>query len=236
MEKVKKTIATLLAGAGIIPVPEKCLEELLVDEHFMFTEESEDGETEGEFMRRVFCKALRDRHIAQSTKQCMVINAPVGHGKMNLDEIEQLSWYIKRWAIKGTPYTMNWGLYEIPNSTKMSITIVANSHVLSTTDDKVEIKTHVASGKICRRMTFMCISVIIGIVSIVLSIHYMELGMVKRPICTGFVDYLKYMLQQPFNRYEIYSMLLWAIGGCALLYAVLSIKVKPRNKEKKSDE
>lgn len=235
MEKIEKKVATLLAGTGVIPIPEKCLEELLVDEHFMITEESEDGESEGDFMRRVFNNALRNKAIVESTKQCMVINAPVGHGKMSLDEIEQLSSYITRWSIGNLPYTMNWGLYEIPYTTKMRITIVANSPALPSMD-KVEIKPQAVQDKFTRRMIVMCVAVVGGIISIALSLHYMELGMINRPIGIGFVEYLKYMLQQSCKRYEVYSMLCWAIGMCALWYVILSIKVKPRNKEHKSNE
>lgn len=236
MKKVKNQIATLLAGAGIIPVPERCLEELLGDEHFMFTEESEDGESEGEFMGRVFRKALWNKNIAQSTKQCMVINAPVGHGKMNLDEIEQLSIYIKRWSIKETPYSMNWGLYEIPDSTKMKITIVANSPV-SHSPYKVEVEDQTVPSKYYkRRMMIMCAAVIVGIFFIALSLHYMELGLTPHPTGMGFVEYLKYMLQQPLNRYEVISILYWLVGGCAFVYAMLSIKAISKNEEKKSND
>lgn len=236
MEKVKNQIATLLAGTGIIPIPERCLEELLVDEHFMFTEESEDGESEGEFMRRVFSKALWNKNIAQSTKQCMVINAPVGHGKMNLDEIEQLSIYIKRWSIKGTPYTINWGLYEIPDSTKMKITIVANIPVTSS-PHKVEVENYTVPSKYYkRRMIIMCAAIIIGIFFIALSMHYMDLGLTPHPTDMDFGEYLKYMFQQPLNRYEVKSMLFWLIGGCAFVYAMLSIKEISKNKEKKSND
>lgn len=237
MKKVKSKIATLLAGVGIIPITESNLEEILVDKNFMFTEESDDGESEGDFMKRVFDKALQNKAIVESTKQCMVINAPVGHGKMSLDEIEQISSYIDRWIIGDSLYKMNWGLYEVPNSTKMSITIVANSPVLSTTD-KVEAETNTASDRSVRRMGIMCTSIIVGIASIALSIHYMKLGIVKRPICTGFVDYLRHILQQPFNCYEFYSILFWAIGGCALVYAALSINVKSKvnNKNEKNND
>ena len=236
-KKVVEKVATMLTGTGVIPIPKTCLEELLAEKHFMLMEEAQDGESEGDFMKRVFNKALRNKSIVESTKQCMVINAPVGHGKMSLDEIEQLSSYITRWSIGDAHYTMNWGLYEIPNSSKMKITIVATPLALPSTD-KVEANAKAVPGKSMKQMIIMCAAIIVGIISIALSIHYMKLGMVKRPICTGFVDYLKYMLQQPFNRYEVYSMLLWAIGGCALVYAVLSINVKSKanNKNEKNND
>ena len=126
MKSIEKEIASLLAGTGVIPVPKECLEDVLKENHVVFNEESEEGESEEEFMRRTFNKALQTKSIANSTKQCMVINTPVGHGKMNIGEIEQLSSYISRWSTDNTPHTMNWGLYEIPDSTRMRITIVAN--------------------------------------------------------------------------------------------------------------
>lgn len=227
-KKVIEKVATMLAGTGVIPIPKTCLEALLADEHFMLSEEALDGESEGHFMRRTFNKALQIKSIVKSTKQCMIINAPVGHGKMSVEEIEQLSSYITRWTIGDTHYTMNWGLYEIPNSLKMRITIVANSTTLSSTS-KVEVTDKAAPGKFTRRMIVMCTAVIVGIISIALSLHYMELGVTPCPLGMSFVDYLKYMLHQSYNRYEVYSMIYWAIGGCALLYVVLSINVK--NKE-----
>ncbi len=126
MKQVEKQIATLLAGTEIVPVPKESLEELLAGEHFMFTEESDEGESAGNFMRMVFDKALLDKSIVQSTMQCVVINVPVGSREMGLDDIGQFSSYVERWSTGGDSCTMNWGLYEIPNSTKMSITIVAN--------------------------------------------------------------------------------------------------------------
>lgn len=79
------------------------------------------------------------------------------------------------------------------------------------------------------------VATIVGVISIALSIHYMKLGMISHPTPSdmGFVDYIKYMQHQSCNRYEIYSMLLWAIGGAALLYAILLIYVKLNNKERK---
>ena len=108
-------------------IPEECLKEIFVDNHSMFTEESKEGESEVNFMNRAFCKALRKESIVNSTKQCMIINAPVGHGKMSSEEIELLSTYINRWTNNAEHYSMNWGLYEIPNTTKMRITILASS-------------------------------------------------------------------------------------------------------------
>lgn len=127
MKKAEKQIATLLAGTEMVPVPKESLEELLAGEHVMFTDESEEGESAGSFMRRVFYKALLDKSIVQSTMQCVVINVPVGSREMGLDDIiGQFSSYVERWSTGGDSCTMNWGLYEIPNSTKTSITIVAN--------------------------------------------------------------------------------------------------------------
>ena len=126
MKSIERKIASLLAGTGVIPVPKECLEDILKEKHVVFNEESEEGESEEVFMRRAFCKALQTKSIANSTKQCMVINTPVGHGKMSIGEIEQLSSYIRNWSTGNTPHTMNWGLYEIPNSSSMRITIVAN--------------------------------------------------------------------------------------------------------------
>lgn len=79
------------------------------------------------------------------------------------------------------------------------------------------------------------VATIVGVISIALSIHYMKLGMVSHPLPSdiGFVDYIRYMLHQSCNRYEIYSMLLWAIGGAALLYAILLTNVKLINKERR---
>lgn len=127
MNATEKKIAVLLAGTGVIPIPEECLKEIFVDNHSMFTEESKEGESEVNFMKRAFCKALRKESIVYSTKQCMIINAPVGHGKMSSEEIELLSTYINRWTNNAEHYSMNWGLYEIPNTTKMRITILASS-------------------------------------------------------------------------------------------------------------
>lgn len=75
------------------------------------------------------------------------------------------------------------------------------------------------------------VATIVGVISIALSIHYMKLGMVSHPLPSdiGFVDYIRYMLHQSCNRYEIYSMLLWAIGGAALLYAIFLTYVKLNN-------
>lgn len=77
------------------------------------------------------------------------------------------------------------------------------------------------------RIGVATVATIAGVISIALSIHYMKLGMVSHPSPSdmGFVDYIRYMLHQSCNRYEIYSMLLWAIGGAALLYAILLIYV-----------
>lgn len=86
-----------------------------------------------------------------------------------------------------------------------------------------------------RMMLRICVATIVGVISIALSIHYMKLGMVSYPSPSdmGFVDYIRYMLHQSCNRYEIYSMLLWAIGGAALLYAILLTYVKLINKERR---
>lgn len=127
MNATEKKIAVLLAGTGVIPISEECLKEIFVDNHSMFTEESKEGESEVNFMNRAFCKALRKESIVNSTKQCMIINAPVGHGKMSSEEIGLLSTYINRWTNNAEHYSMNWGLYEIPNTTKMRITILASS-------------------------------------------------------------------------------------------------------------
>ena len=98
MNATEKKIAVLLAGTGVIPIPEECLKEIFVDNHSMFTEESKEGESEVNFMNRAFCKTLRKESIVNSTKQCMIINAPVGHGKMSSEEIGLLSTYINRWT------------------------------------------------------------------------------------------------------------------------------------------
>lgn len=86
-----------------------------------------------------------------------------------------------------------------------------------------------------RMMLRIGVATIVGVISIALSIHYMKLGMVSHPSPSdmGFVDYIRYMLHQSCNRYEIYSMLLWAIGGAALLYAILLTFVKLNNKERR---
>ena len=86
-----------------------------------------------------------------------------------------------------------------------------------------------------RMMLRIGIATIVGVISIALSIHYMKLGMVSHPSPSdmSFVDYIRYMLHQSCNRYEIYSMLLWAIGGAALLYAILLTFVKLNNKERR---
>ena len=84
-----------------------------------------------------------------------------------------------------------------------------------------------------RMMLRIGVATIVGVISIALSIHYMKLGMVSHPSPSdmSFVDYIRYMLHQSCNRYEIYSMLLWAIGGAALLYAILLTNVKLIKKE-----
>ena len=89
-----------------------------------------------------------------------------------------------------------------------------------------------------RMMLRIGVATIVGVISIALSIHYMKLGMVSHPSPSdmGFVDYIRYMLHQSCNRYEIYSMLLWAIGGAALLYAILLTFVKLNNKERRLRE
>lgn len=89
-----------------------------------------------------------------------------------------------------------------------------------------------------RMMLRIGVATIVGVISIALSIHYMKLGMVSHPSPSdmGFVDYIRYMLHQSCNRYEIYSMLLWAIGGAALLYAILLTFVKLNNKERRCKE
>lgn len=86
-----------------------------------------------------------------------------------------------------------------------------------------------------RMMLRIGVATIVGVISIALSIHYMKLGMVSHPSPSdmGFFDYIRYMLHQSCNRYEIYSMLLWAIGGAALLYAILLTFVKLNNKERR---
>lgn len=86
-----------------------------------------------------------------------------------------------------------------------------------------------------RMMLRIGVATIVGVISIALSIHYMKLGMVSHPSPSdmGFVDYIRYMLHQSCNRYEIYSMLLWAIGGATLLYAILLTFVKLNNKERR---
>lgn len=234
--KVVEKVATMLTGTGVIPIPKTCLEELLAKKHFMLMEEAQDGESEGDFMKRVFNKALQNKSIVESTKQCVVINAPVGHGKMSLDEIEQLSSYITRWSIGDTHYTMNWGLYEIQDSTRMKITIVANSPV-SPSPYKVKVEDLMVPSKYYkRRIMIMCAAIIVGLFFIALSLHYMELGLTPHPTGMGFIEYLKYMIQQPLNRYEVISMLYWSIGGCAFVYAMLSIKAIQKNKERKSND
>ena len=86
-----------------------------------------------------------------------------------------------------------------------------------------------------RMMLRIGVATIVGVISIALSIHYIKHGMVSHPSPSdmGFVDYIRYMLHQSCNRYEIYSMLLWAIGGAALLYAILLTFVKLNNKERR---
>lgn len=84
-----------------------------------------------------------------------------------------------------------------------------------------------------RMMLRIFVATIVGVISIALSIHYMKLGMVSYPSDMDFMDYIRYMLHQSYNRYEIYSILLWAFGGAALLYAILLTKVKLINKERK---
>ena len=86
-----------------------------------------------------------------------------------------------------------------------------------------------------RMMLRIGVATIVGVISIALSIHYMKLGMVSHPSPSdmGFVGYTRYMLHQSCNRYEIYSMLLWAMGGAALLYAILLTYVKLNNKERR---
>ena len=54
MNATEKKIAVLLAGTGVIPIPEECLKEIFVDNHSMFTEESKEGESEVNFMKRAF--------------------------------------------------------------------------------------------------------------------------------------------------------------------------------------
>lgn len=127
MKNVEKKVAALLAGTGVIPIKNQWVEELLNGGHVVLTEKATDGETDAEFMRRTFSKALQNESIVKSTKQCIIFNAPERHGKMSIDEIEQLSEYISKWSVGEAEYIMNWGLYEIPDSKRMKITIVANS-------------------------------------------------------------------------------------------------------------
>lgn len=96
-------------------------------------------------------------------------------------------------------------------------------------------KKEASPRKMMLRIGVATVATIAGVISIALSIHYMKLGMVSHPSPSdvGFVDYIRYMLHQSCNRYEIYSMLLWAIGGAALLYAILLIYVKLNNKERR---
>lgn len=93
-------------------------------------------------------------------------------------------------------------------------------------------KKEASPRRMMLRIGVATVATIVGVISIALSIHYMKLGMVS-PSDMGFVDYIRYMLHQSCNRYEIYSMLLWAIGGAALLYAILLTFVKLNNKERR---
>lgn len=94
-------------------------------------------------------------------------------------------------------------------------------------------KKEASPRRMMLRIGVATVTTIVGVISIALSIHYMKLGMVSHPSDMGFVDYIRYMLHQSCNRYEIYSMLLWAIGGAALLYAILLTFVKLNNKERR---
>ena len=96
-------------------------------------------------------------------------------------------------------------------------------------------KKEASPRKTMLRIGVATVATIVGVISIALSIHYMKLGMVSHPSPSemSFVDYIRYMLHQSCNRYEIYSMLLWAIGGAALLYAILLTFVKLNNKERR---
>lgn len=127
MKNVEKKVAALLAGTGVIPIKNEWVEELLNGGHVVFTEKAADGESDAEFMRRAFSKVLQNESIVKSTKQCIIFNAPERHGKMSIDEIEQLSGYISKWSVGEAEYIMNWGLYEMPDCKRMKITIVANS-------------------------------------------------------------------------------------------------------------
>lgn len=227
MSKSEKQMAALLAGTGVIPIKNEWVEELLNGGHVMFTEKAADGESDAEFMRRAFSKALQNESIVKSTKQCIIFNTPERHGKMSIDEIEQLSGYISKWSVGEAEYIMNWGLYEIPDSKRMKITIVANSPALAKTNEEV-VERHDTPIALWRKK-MMIYSVVIGLLFFALSIHFMGLGAMAHPAGLDFVGYLKFLIQMSYNRYDICSFLCWMIGGSALLYAVSTIKAVQRN-------
>lgn len=126
MKSIKKKVAALLDGTGLIPIKNECVEEVLKKSHFVFTEEAVDEESFVEFTRRVLDKALHNEKIIKSIKQCIIFSVPKRHIAMfGIEEFEPLSGYLSNWAEGEAEYIL--GIYEIPDFKRMKITIVVNS-------------------------------------------------------------------------------------------------------------
>ncbi len=219
----------LLSGTEIIPIPEISLQELLANEHSVWIAEAEDGELDCDFIKRAFGMALTNPDIAKSTRQCMVVHIPVGRRNMFTVEKELLDSYMDKWMAGDSEYQINWGLYEI-DCTGLRITFVANTPVSAKEETEVSMDDMEKGMSIKRKLSVMGIALVVGVVSIALSIHYMSLGAVCEHPESSFFDYLKNFLNRSFNKYDAYSMMYWMIGGAALLYSVLLTNIKKGNK------
>ena len=114
MKSIKKKVAALLDGTGLVPIKNECVEEVLKEGHFVFTEEAVDEESFVEFTRRVLDKALHNENIIKSIKQCIIFSVPKRHIAMfGIEEFEPLSGYLSNWAEGEAEYI--WGIYGAPD-------------------------------------------------------------------------------------------------------------------------
>lgn len=124
----EKEIASMLAGADLVPISEECVRSMLEGAHCLFHEAARTDEEPRLFMKRAFSKCLCNEHIKKSPNLCLIMHvAEERRRRISKKEFEELNEFICDLTMwRASSLSINWGIKESPKVKNMEIFIIAS--------------------------------------------------------------------------------------------------------------
>lgn len=137
-QQIEKEIASMLAGADLVPISEECVRSMLEGTHYFLHEVARPDEEPRLFIKRAFSKFLSNEFITQSQNLCLIMHvAEERRRRISKKEFEELNEFICDLTMgRASSLSINWGMKENPEVKNMEIFIIASEpekQVTSTT-------------------------------------------------------------------------------------------------------